>query len=375
MSERKKDDFPKVVQICHGPIIPEYVSAYSLRCNSLFHDLDSTILSVGGPIFRDKRVPKVSQFRSIFLTGYSALKGKRTFEIALAKGKFLRQHYKKTVENAIQNSNVVVFEGPWQYYLFKHLLGDKLVVYDAHNCETQLREGNVYHDFVKQLETELVMRSDIVFSVAQRDYENLKSMGSESNTKFYLMPHLLPRIPVSWNGLQTRNICFIGSMYGPNISALKFILDLSKELPGYNFNIIGSVGSAPQRGRYPNVNFLGLVSEQLKNEFLSETMFAVNPVVEGSGRNLKMIDYFLHRVPVISTKIGVRGFEDYLNAGGVIVAELNEFKKLITEFDHQRDKLVKLSEASGNTYELIFNNEINESTDDIIREFVKNIDS
>ncbi|SMD30788.1 hypothetical protein [Picrophilus oshimae] len=44
---------PRILQICHGRIIPEYVSAYSLRCHTLIKDYENKILfSVGGTVLR-----------------------------------------------------------------------------------------------------------------------------------------------------------------------------------------------------------------------------------------------------------------------------------------------------------------------------------
>lgn len=362
---------PKIVQICHGPVIPDYVSAYSLRCHSLFRDLDHKIISVGGAILRDDKQGVAYQFRSILLTGYSVLKGNRAFEILLSTGRFLRGKYKVTVRKAIQNSDVVVFEGPWQYRYFKNLVQDKIVVYDAHNCETNLRDGNKYYDYVRDLESELVNDCDLLLSVTSHDNENLKRFVDDDTSKFHLVPHVLPDGQFEWNGQESREICFIGSMYGPNVSALEFIIELSKELQEFTFNIIGNVASSPRKIKSKNVKFLGVVSENKKNEILSKSMVAINPVNEGSGRNVKMVDFLLHAVPIISTEIGTRGFEDYDIKTAAIIAHREEFAKKMRYLDANRDLLAKLSENSRNVYEEILRKETLQSPSNILLNFME----
>lgn len=356
----------KIVQICHGPVIPEYVSAYSLRCHNLFHELSKEIVSVGGAVLRDAGRSQVHQFRSILLTGFSAIMGNRSFEVFLSKGRFLRSKYRKTATELIKKSDIVVFEGPWQYRIFKKYLKDKFIVYDAHNCETQLRAGNKYQAYVRNLETELVSECDLIFSVTSRDLQSLKLMDNGAISKFHLIPHILPPQTVTWDGKESREITFIGSMYGPNVDAMSFILDLSKDLPDFTFNIIGSVCSAPRKGSYPNVKFLGVISENEKNEILLKSMFAINPVKEGSGRNVKMVDYLLHKVPVISTKIGVKGFEGYPADESILIAELSDFKKLIRQYDMNRGELSELSIRSGEIYDLMSKNEMAATPEEIL---------
>ena len=68
----------KILQLAHGKIIPEYTSAYSMRCYSIFKDIKyRKIFSVAGTVFKDRHTDFALQFRSIILTGLSMLKGNR----------------------------------------------------------------------------------------------------------------------------------------------------------------------------------------------------------------------------------------------------------------------------------------------------------
>lgn len=359
-----------IIQICHGPVIPEFISAYSLRCNSLLSDANAKIFSVGGPILKDSSVGNASQFRSILLTLYSVLKGNRSFEIFLSKGTFLRKTYLSKIRAAIGKSSVVVFEGPWQYLLVKDILKDKLVIYDAHNSETNLRKGNMYEADTEFLERSLVKRSDIVFSVTRSDLTELMKFDESHLDKFYLVPHVLPSRKVDWRGLSSKEISFIGSMYGPNISALNFLLELARELPSFHFNVMGNVRTGFHRKKLPNVTYHGVVDNEKKTSILLNSMLALNPVSEGSGRNVKMVDYLLHAVPVISTSIGIRGFEQYDVQEKIIVVEREGFLDKIEYLDRNRDKLKVLSTNSRNIYEKILENEVINTPSKVLMETV-----
>lgn len=361
---------PKVVQVCHGPVIPEFISAYSLRCHSLFPDLERSILSVGGLILRDFSEKEVSQYHSILLTLLAIIRGNRSFEILLSEGWLVRRRYLKEVSHKIIDSDVVVFEGPWQYRLFKGALKGKIVIYDAHNCESQLRHGNKYEDYVRRVEKELVNRCDILFSVTPMDHKALMELSGNSEEKFHLVPHVLSQKKLAWKGVESRKISFIGSMYGPNVSALKFIIELSQKLPEFEFHVIGNVRPGLTAKKQPNLFYHGVVSDEIKSEILSSSMFALNPVTEGSGRNVKMVDYLMHGVPTISTKIGTRGFEQYNIAQCVFVAELTEFYQAIKNYDGDRDELLRISAASGQLYEQIQANELFESPTEILKTYL-----
>ena len=59
-----------------------------------------------------------------------------------------------------------------------------------------------------------------------------------------------------------------------------------------------------------NVGLLGLVNEEEKNRIFSVVDFALNPMLSGSGTNLKMFDYMSAGIPIITTEFGTRGIQD-----------------------------------------------------------------
>ena len=103
---------------------------------------------------------------------------------------------------------------------------------------------------------------------------------------------------------------FIGSWHEPNVLAVRRILTLAAQLPGVTFAIVGSVGIPFHDLRLPaNVELWGIVGDELKETLLTVAAVALNPVSEGSGTNMKMLDYLAAGVPVVSTAVGARGLD------------------------------------------------------------------
>ena len=79
-----------------------------------------------------------------------------------------------------------------------------------------------------------------------------------------------------------------------------------------------------------NVGLLGLVSEEEKNRVFSVVDFALNPMLSGSGTNLKMFDYMSAGIPVITTEFGTRGIDD---KEVFDIASVEEMPNVINNFD------------------------------------------
>ena len=91
-----------------------------------------------------------------------------------------------------------------------------------------------------------------------------------------------------------------------------------------------------------------MIGEDEKNRILSSSILALNPVFEGGGRNVKMVDYIMHGLPIISTTIGVRGFDNYDISEAIIVSD--NIKEKLQEVVKNKELLKSLSE---NVYKLV----------------------
>jgi glycosyltransferase involved in cell wall biosynthesis len=86
------------------------------------------------------------------------------------------------------------------------------------------------------------------------------------------------------------------------------------------------------------VQLTGQVSGAFKNSVLSVADVALNPLTLGSGTNLKMLEYFVAGIPVISTPFGARGL-------GVTAGE-HYLEAAVLDFPGAMDALVAMPDES-----------------------------
>ena len=132
------------------------------------------------------------------------------------------------------------------------------------------------------------------------------------------------------------SVLFMGSFHGPNIEAATMICEqLAPALPALQFWIIGSVCRSCEP-RSANVRLFGALDEADKNAALACARLAINPVVSGSGSNLKMAEYLGSGLPVLTTPHGARGLS-LEGVSGVFLSDINNFheklKILVNDLD------------------------------------------
>jgi glycosyltransferase involved in cell wall biosynthesis len=270
-------------------------------------------------------------------------------EIYISRGKYLRKKYIDRLRDLVQDSEIIMFEGPWQFPLVMDMLDNKFIVYDAHNVEYSLRNGNKFQDECKLIEGGLLSRANIVLSVTKKDISIFKDIYDLDQSKFYFAPHIINIPQISWKGFESNHVVFIGSIYGPNNEAILKILDLAKIFPQLIFDVIGNVRVTKLK-KTSNLILHGTVDDKTKDRIMSNSLLALNPVTEGSGRNVKMLDYLAHGLPIISTPIGARGFQDYNISSAIIVCELDKFAQEIEKMLKERPKTKTISEESLKLY-------------------------
>jgi glycosyltransferase involved in cell wall biosynthesis len=104
---------------------------------------------------------------------------------------------------------------------------------------------------------------------------------------------------------------FLGTDYPPNVEAATFIItEVAPYIPEVDFIIAGSVGQGRGSSDLPgNVTVTGFLTEETKLEFLLASDVGVNPMLSGSGTNIKMFDFMAAGLPIVSTDVGGRGIE------------------------------------------------------------------
>lgn len=129
--------------------------------------------------------------------------------------------------------------------------------------------------------------------------------------------------------ISKKSAVFLGSAHMPNVDAVNFLLkEVAPKCPDVQFNIVGSVCNSISVVPGKNVVMWGIVDEETKCAILQNSLFAVNPVISGSGSNIKLADFFANGLFVVSSKFGLRGYPDSIQKH-IALAEPEGFPDVI----------------------------------------------
>lgn len=205
-------------------------------------------------------------------------------------------------------------------------IGGKPLITDCHDVEVDVRRQltppgplkGAYIGKVMQLEREACGRSDVLLTVTEADSEALSRIYGVGKEKIVVAPNGLylgegvsreearRRLGI---GPDSKMAVFIGSSYKPNVEGLAFIASIAAKAPDVRFIAIGDVGGAYRGEKPPNLALLGRLEEEDKDLYLAASDIALNPIFAGSGSNMKVADYLSFSLPVLSSRVGARGWD------------------------------------------------------------------
>ncbi|MDO8262088.1 MAG: glycosyltransferase family 4 protein, partial [Gallionella sp.] len=149
---------------------------------------------------------------------------------------------------------------------------------------------------------------DRVVAISDEDGTLLQALAPARTISTLMSP-----LDVVVTGVHPKNpgmrVLYLGSRAHHNTQGLQWFLDeiwpqVLATVPDAALDVVGSVcdGLQPR----PNVTLHGRV-DSIASIALN-TRFAVNPVLAGSGLKIKMLDYFAHSLPCVTTGVGAIGF-------------------------------------------------------------------
>ncbi len=267
----------------------------------------------------------------------SAELGKGCIDTAFPMLGHLSKDYINRAKEEAKEAQVVIFSHPWIFPFVVDTLDNskQLIVYDSHNCEGLLRvklidDGSAVANKIcreaVRCEAELCKAADLILACSEEDKQSYINLYGINSDKIIIVPNGVftdKIVPCNDKnkienlrrkyGLTKPTACFIGSGYYPNEEAARLIVEVADMLPEYQFVIIGGVGNSLKDidvNEHLNVIITGFVDEQEKIEYLYASDIAINPMLSGSGTNIKMFDFMAAGLPIITTEVGARGIKN-----------------------------------------------------------------
>jgi glycosyltransferase involved in cell wall biosynthesis len=336
----------KVVVVDMQPISPA-VGGGRQRLLGLYHALGESIEAVyvgsydwPGESLRDEQltpglrevvVPLSDEHHTAAAAAAAQMGGRVIIDCIFSEQVHLSAEYLRVARAHMADADVVVFSHPWAYpALIDDIQASQLVVYDSQNVESVLRtdlhgdilEAKAVLRTVVAAEYALCQRADLVLACSHDDRETFAKLYGTRIEKMRVVPNgifALANPPCDAAskqaikrelGVGERDLCiFVGSNYGPNNDAARFIAtDLAYSLPEVTFAIVGGCGTG--LANLPiedNVILLGILDEADKRRWLDAADVALNPLAQGSGTSIKMFDFMAAGIPVLTTVPGARG--------------------------------------------------------------------
>ena len=300
-----------------------------------------------------------------------------TMDVTFPLLSVLSSGYRERVKFEASRCDAIIVSHPWVWPLLATTksIQNKPIFYDAHNAEGVLRRSFLHDgaiaqgvaDMIEGLERELCERAEAIFTCSEEDAETFVRLYQVHAAKIHVIPNgvntkeIRPASPDEKRharrvlGLSAESMVaiFIGSAYKPNVDAARYICDeLAATCSEIIFLIVGGCSGGLQQRPVPsNVMILGAVEDGRRNLAYHASDFAINPMTQGSGTNIKMMDFMAAGLPTVTTPIGMRGLSDARET--FLTADLANFPAVIERLIGDRglkNHLAITARATGETH-------------------------
>jgi len=253
--------------------------------------------------------------------------------------------YVETLAAVTADCDLLIASHPYLYPSIAALKPPRLW-YEAHNVECDMKRSVLgdspltapYLAQVAEIERLLCEKAQHIMVCATSDATRFVELYQIDASKCLEVP----------NGVDTRSACltdraqsrgvrqrlglderrtavFVGSWHQPNIEAAAALKSVAEQHTSVHFLVVGSVCSHPVlKNRPANLHALGMLGDKELDLLLRAVDVALNPVMSGSGTNLKMLHYAAAGVPILTTPFGNRGLA-FADGKHIWCAELSGF--------------------------------------------------
>jgi len=294
--------------------------------------------------FVERSIAK-SEEQMRFEAAESAAAGVLVSDLVASDAATLTPQYDEAMVAALRDADAVLLAHPYLHGFVDRLGTSLPLIYDSPDAEFRLKAGvfagsDKAHALLQRTEEieGAALRGAALVTVCSRDdADALSSHYHIEAERMLVIPNGVDvariefvggeerasqrekwlRLIRAGGGRARRDVAiFLASWHPPNVEAAQRIIDFAPRLPDVLFLLVGSHCEAFRRRRVPaNVRLMGSVPEDAKRTLISMATVGLNPMLTGTGTNLKLVEYFAAGLPVVSTPIGVRGIaaEDFVH--------------------------------------------------------------
>ena len=166
------------------------------------------------------------------------------------------------------------------------------------------------------------------------------------------------------NPTKDNDIIYVGTMsWKPNTDAVKWFLSevlplIKKEVSDVRVKIIGKDATKKINCHEKNVEVIGFV-ESL-DEFYQSTKVAINPSKSGGGVKVKLMEYCAFGLPIVTTNLGISGFNDKVKNHLMVKDNPEDFASAIIQLLRDKDLREKYSQHVFDLAQNEFNYKLNQ---------------
>ena len=253
--------------------------------------------------------------------------------------KFVLRSDPEMLRDIFIKADVIQYESPW---LFPYSPVKRPRAFIAQNVEADLSEKNrkipkAVRGRIARMEQDAWQQADLALCFTREDRDGM--MSRYGTREAFILPigvdvgSLRPAKETQRVDARRRLrvegkfvVLFTGSWHLPNRNALSRMDAWSRKLsdPEVLWVAAGSVGTQAKS----RDNFIQTGELPSLEDWFRAADCCINPLIEGSGMNVKMLEFLAHGLPVVATPFGARGIEIH-DGTHALIRDIEEFVQAV----------------------------------------------
>lgn len=246
------------------------------------------------------------------------------------------------LKELISDADYVVVD---QYAVGVFLKGIEIsvpIIYNAHNFELNLAKQryplNSLDIFItKKMESFIVNIADTIITCSDKDLDGIYDEYLPKAKMFNINNGANKPKGIDQSVRKTsKRVIFVGSGHPPNNTAVENIVQVAKKMPELDFVLMGDSSQFAIKHNLSNVFALGKVSDKKLDEEFKKAFLFLNPMEVGSGSHLKIAKSLSYELPIVTSLVGSRGFDDDTISSSMVIANTTE--EIVDAINKLKDK-------------------------------------